>query len=210
MKIDCLTLGEYQTNCYILRGEEPASDCLVVDPGLGAEELLVFLAERRIKPVAVILTHGHIDHIAGVKALREAYPDAKVLMHALDGEMLAKPVANLSSLMGCAFTAEPADILLKDGQWIEQAGVKLLVLHTPGHSPGGICLYSSEDGVVFTDDALFAESIGRTDFPGGSMARLLGSIREKLWPLPGETVVYPGHGPSTTIAGEKASNPFLR
>jgi len=210
MKIDRLMLGEYQTNCYILRTTEDVGQCLIVDAGLGAEELIAFLGEREIRPVAVVLTHGHIDHIAGVGLLRESYQGLKVLIHELDAEMLSQPAANLSGLMGRPFAAEPADILLKDGEWIEQAGVKLQVFHTPGHSPGGICLYSSEDGIVFTDDALFAESIGRTDFPGGSMSRLLGSIREKLWVLPDETVVYPGHGPSTTIAREKAQNPFLQ
>jgi glyoxylase-like metal-dependent hydrolase (beta-lactamase superfamily II) len=210
MKIDRLMLGEYQTNCYVLRTTEDAGQCLIVDAGLGTEELIAFLGEREIRPVAVVLTHGHIDHIAGVGLLRESYQGLKVLIHELDAEMLSQPAANLSGLMGRPFAAEPADILLKDGEWIEQAGVKLQVFHTPGHSPGGICLYSSEDGIVFTDDALFAESIGRTDFPGGSMSRLLGSIREKLWVLPDETVVYPGHGPSTTIAREKAQNPFLQ
>ena len=210
MKIDCLMLSEYQTNCYILRSGDGADDCLIVDPGLGAEELIAFLSEHRTTPAAVVLTHGHIDHIAGIGALRENYSDIKVLIHALDAEKLLDPSANLSELMGHAFTADPADVLLEDGVWIEYAGVKLQVLHVPGHSPGGICLYSSEAGVVFTDDTLFAESIGRTDLPGGSMPQLLGCIKEKLWPLADETVVYPGHGPETTIAREKACNPFLQ
>jgi glyoxylase-like metal-dependent hydrolase (beta-lactamase superfamily II) len=210
MKIDCLVLGDYETNCYVLRSSGAAKDCLVVDPGLGSEELIGFLREQQITPVAVVLTHGHIDHIAGLAALRCSFPDIKVFIHALDAEMLAKPVANLSGLMGRAFTAEPADVCVEDGDCIEQAGVKLLALHTPGHTPGGLCLYSSGEGIVFTDDALFAESIGRTDFPGGSMSRLVGCIKEKLWVLPDETVVYPGHGPSTTIAREKAHNPFLQ
>ena len=210
MKIDCLVLGDYETNCYVLRSSDAAKDCLVVDPGLGSEELIGFLRERHITPAAAVLTHGHIDHIAGLAALRRSFPAVKVFIHALDAEMLGKPIANLSGLMGRAFTTEPADILLKDGDGIEQAGIKLTVLHTPGHSPGGVCLYSSEEGVVFTDDALFADSIGRTDFPGGSMSRLVRSIKEKLWVLPDETVVYPGHGPSTNIAREKAHNPFLQ
>ena len=210
MKIDCLMLSEYQTNCYILRSGDGAEDCLIVDPGLGAEELIAFLSDRGTTPVAVVLTHGHIDHIAGIGALRENYSDIKVLIHALDAEKLLDPSANLSELMGHAFTADPADVLLEDGVWIEHAGVKLQVLHVPGHSPGGICLYSSEAGVVFTDDTLFAESIGRTDLPGGSMPQLLGCIKEKLWSLADETVVYPGHGPETTIAREKAQNPFLQ
>jgi len=194
----------------VLRSGEDARKSLIVDPGLGSEELIAFLTEREITPVAAVLTHGHIDHIAGIGVLRARYPDIKVLIHELDAEMLLEPGANLSGLMGRGFTTEPADVVLKDASWVEQAGVRLYVLHVPGHSPGGICLYSSDEGVVFTDDALFAESIGRTDFPGGSMSRLLGSIKEKLWPLPGSTVVYPGHGPTTTIAREKACNPFFK
>jgi glyoxylase-like metal-dependent hydrolase (beta-lactamase superfamily II) len=203
-------LGEYQTNCYILRSGDGADDCLIVDAGLGAEELIAFLGKRAIRPVAAVLTHGHIDHIAGIALLRQNYPDIEVLIHELDAEMLTEPAANLSSMMGCPFATEPAQVLLEDGSLIERAEIKLQVLHVPGHSPGGICLYSSEDAVVFTDDALFAESIGRTDFPGGSMPELLDGIRQKLWALPDETVVYPGHGPSSTIAREKSSNPFLQ
>lgn len=210
MKIDCLALGVHETNCYVLRSSETAKDCLIVDPGLGAEELVAFLEEREIVPVAVVLTHGHIDHIGGIGLLRERYAELKVLIHELDAAMLQGPAANLSVLMGCPFTAEPADVHLQDGSRIEQAGIKLQVLHVPGHTPGGLCLYSSEDGVVFTDDALFAESIGRTDFPGGSMSELVRCIEEKLWILPDQTVAYPGHGPSTTIATEKVRNPFIR
>ena len=210
MKIDCLMLGEYQTNCYILRVTEEAGQCLIVDAGLGADELIEFLGKREIRPVAAVLTHGHIDHIAGIALLRQSYPDIEVLIHELDAEMLTEPAANLSSMMGLPFATEAAQVLLEDGSVIERAGIQLQVLHVPGHSPGGICLYSSEDAVVFTDDALFAESIGRTDFPGGSMPELLDGIRQKLWSLPDETVVYPGHGPSSTIAREKSCNPFLQ
>jgi len=210
MKIDCLMLGEYQTNCYVLRTTEEAGQCLIVDAGLGTEELIEFLGKREITPVAAVLTHGHIDHIAGIALLRQSYPDIEVLIHKLDAEMLTEPAANLSSMMGRPFATEPAQVLLEAGSVIERAGIKLQVLHVPGHSPGGICLYSSEHTVVFTDDALFAESIGRTDFPGGSMPELLDGIRQKLWSLPDETVVYPGHGPSSTIAREKSCNPFLQ
>jgi len=209
MKIDRLVLGVYETNCYVLRSNEAAADCLVVDPGLGAGELTKFIRDHKLNPVAVVLTHGHIDHIAGVAALRQDHPNTKVFIHELDAEMLTKPGANLSGMTGRAFTTEPADVCLEDGSCIEQAGVKLQVLHTPGHTPGGICLYSKAEGIVFTDDTLFAESIGRTDFPGGSMSQLVKCIKQELCVLPGETIVYPGHGPSTTIAWEKAHNQFL-
>lgn len=210
MKIDCLSLGAFETNCYVLRSDEGAGDCMVVDPGMGAGRLVEFLREYQLNPVAVVLTHGHIDHMAGVAALRDEFPDIKVYIHKLDAGMLAEPHTNLSAMTGEFVSIEPAEFTLEEDDVIEQAGVKLSVVHTPGHTPGGICLYSEDEGIVFTDDALFADSIGRTDFPNGSMSQLLKSIREKLFTLPDETKVYPGHGPVTTIAHEKAHNPFLR
>jgi hydroxyacylglutathione hydrolase len=209
MKIDRLILGAYQTNCYVLRNSETATDCLIVDPGLQAGELIDFLQEHRLNPLAVVLTHGHIDHMAGVAELRQDYPDVKVYIHKLDAGMLTEPQHNLSALAGVMFKTKPADIVIEDKNAIDEANVRLEVLHTPGHTPGGICLYSEDQGIVFTNDTLFADSIGRTDFPRGSMAQLLGSIRDRLFTLPGETKVYPGHGPATTIAHEKTHNPFL-
>ncbi|UCF42761.1 MAG: MBL fold metallo-hydrolase [Planctomycetota bacterium] len=210
MKIDRLVLGSYQTNCYILREDESAEDCLVVDTGLEAGGLMDFLDERKLNPVAVVLTHGHTDHIRGVALLRDKFPDTKVFIHKLDAEMLTGAVSNLSLMEGIRFSTEPADFVLEEGDVLEQAGIKLKVLHTPGHTPGGICLYSEDEGVVFSGDTLFCAGLGRTDFPGGSMTRLLQSIREKLLVLPDETVVYPGHGPLTKVAQEKANNPFLK
>ncbi|HEX41393.1 MAG TPA: MBL fold metallo-hydrolase [Phycisphaerales bacterium] len=209
MKIDCLVLGDFQTNCYVLRRDMAAKDCLIIDPGLQARALLDFLATGGLEPVAVILTHGHIDHIAGISLLRQRYPGIQVCIHPADADMLTEPTANLSLLTGEMFTDRPADILLDGDGDVEFAGVRLKVLHTPGHTPGGICLYSPQDAVVFTDDALFADSIGRTDFPGGDTRQLLQAIRQRLLTLPAETVVYPGHGSETTIAAEKAHNPFL-
>jgi glyoxylase-like metal-dependent hydrolase (beta-lactamase superfamily II) len=210
MKIDRLILGVYETNCYILRSNEATKDCLIVDTGLGAGKLIKFLEEHKLNPAAVVLTHGHIDHIAGVAALRSRFPDIKVYIHKLDAEMLAEPRTNLSAMTVGSFSIEPADFSVEEQSCIEQAGLKLNVLHTPGHTPGGICLYSKDEGIVFTDDALFADSIGRTDFPSGSIEQLLKSIMEKLFTLPDETKVYPGHGPITTIAHEKAHNPFFK
>jgi glyoxylase-like metal-dependent hydrolase (beta-lactamase superfamily II) len=187
MKIDRLILGEYETNCYVLRSSDAAEDCLIVDTGLDARALIDFLQEQKLNPVAVVLTHGHIDHIAG-----------------------AEPQTNLSAMGGMSFRTEPEDFSLDDRSVIEQAGIKLLVLHTPGHTPGGISLYSKDHGVAFVGDTIFAESIGRTDFPGGSMTQLLNSVKERLFTLPDETKVHPGHGPATTIAHEKQHNPFLQ
>jgi len=210
MKIDRLILGAYETNCYVLRSSEAVKDCLIVDAGLGAGKLIKFLQEHKLNPVALVLTHGHIDHIAGADALRAEFPDIKVYIHKLDAGMLAEPHTNLSAMTGESFSIEPVEFSLEENDVVERAGVKLSVLHTPGHTPGGICLYSKDEEIVFTDDALFADSIGRTDFPNGSMSQLLKSIKEKLFTLPDKTKVYPGHGPITTIAHEKAHNPFLQ
>ncbi len=202
MKIDRLILGAFETNCYILRESEKARDCVVIDPGLEAGELIDFLGEHKLNPAAVVLTHGHIDHIAGVGVLRKNYPKTKVYIHKLDAEMLT------SSLVPRPSSLVPLLLIEKPGI-IKVAGIKLQVLHTPGHTPGGICLYSKGEGIVFTDDTLFANGVGRTDL-GGNMEQLIKSIKEKLFTLPDETAVYPGHGPTTTIAQEKKSNPFLR
>ena len=219
MKIDHLILCEYETNCYILRESKAAKSCLIIDTGLEAKELVDFLHRHKINPVAVVLTHGHVDHTNGVALLRAGFPGIKVYVHKLDAEMLTPPLtreagftgaqSNLSGLAGIQSSTEPADMLLEEGNTIEQAGIRLEVLHTPGHTPGGICLYSNDEGIVFVGDTLFAASVGRTDL-GGSMTQLTKSIREKLLTLPDETVVYPGHGPITTIAQEKANNPFLQ
>jgi len=209
MKIDHLILGAYETNSYIVRQSETAGDCLIIDTGLDAGNLPGFLTEHGLNPVALVFTHGHVDHIGGATAVRSRFPDMKIYIHNLDAEMLSEPKANLSGMTGMPFRTEPEDVSLTEQDVVKQAEIELLVLHTPGHTPGGICLYSKKDGVAFVGDTLFADSVGRTDFPGGSMPQLLSSIKEKLFALPDETKVYPGHGPATTIGHEKAHNPFL-
>jgi glyoxylase-like metal-dependent hydrolase (beta-lactamase superfamily II) len=210
MKIDRLILGAYQTNCYILRESESDKDCLIVDAGLEAGELVDFLQRHKLNPVAVVLTHGHADHITGVALLRENHPDIKVYIHKLDAEMLTGTKNYLSALAGVLFSSEPADFLIEETDVIDEANIKLDILHTPGHTQGGICLYSKDEGIVFVGDTLFADSVGRTDMPGGDIKQLITGIKEKLCILPDETTVYPGHGPVTSIAQEKASNPYLK
>ena len=209
MKIDRLVLGEFENNCYIVRSSNEASDCLIIDTGLDVLPLLKFLERGKLTPAAVILTHGHIDHIAGVEILREKYPSIQVYIHKLDAEMLTDAAANLSIMAGSSLTAGKADYLIDEGDTIDKAGIQLQVIHTPGHTPGGICLYSEKDDIIFVGDTLFAGSIGRTDFPNGNMRQLIKGIKLKLFTLPEETIAYPGHGPETTIGREKADNPFL-
>ncbi|MFH1614779.1 MAG: MBL fold metallo-hydrolase [Planctomycetota bacterium] len=210
MKIDTLVLGSYQTNCYILRADETSTDCLIIDIGLESGGLIDFLKQENLKPLAVVFTHGHADHIAGLNHLQKKFSGIKVCIHTLDAEALADPLRNLGSFAGLNLTTRPADVLLQDDQYIEYARIRLKVLHTPGHTPGGICLHSSAEQVLFTGDTLFAGSIGRTDFPYADSGILLESIKQKILPLPETTTLYSGHGPKTSLANEKKYNPFLQ
>ena len=209
MIIEQFILGEYQTNSYVLRKDSSSKDAVIIDTGLDFAPLLSFLDENNIIPSALILTHGHIDHIKGCSDLRSKYPNIEVYIHNDDAEMLTRSEKNLSILTGSPFTASKHDHLLNDSDTIDIAGIALEVFHTPGHTQGGICLYSAQDKVLFSGDTLFADSVGRTDFPGGSMKKLVNAIKTKLLTLPAETLVYPGHGPSTTIAQEKSYNQYL-
>jgi hydroxyacylglutathione hydrolase len=210
MIIDSLVLGDFLTNCYIILQSQNSTECIIIDPGLQPQPLIDFLQNNSLKPLAVILTHGHIDHVAGLSALKQNFPEIKVHIHTLDAEMLADPHATLSLMAAASLTAQPPDKLLSDNDTIDIAGINLTVLHTPGHTPGGISLYSKEDDIVFTGDALFAGSIGRTDFPFSDSDQLLQSIKQKLLTLPENTAVYTGHGPKTSIKNEKTHNPFLK
>lgn len=209
VEIRTLVLGGLETNSYVVTAYESAKDCVIIDTGLDAEPLMEFLKQRKLTPAAVILTHGHADHIAGVNILRQTYPEIKVVIHKLDAKMLTSSVKNLSAIAGVFFKAEPADVIMDNEEVIEFAGVSLQVLQTPGHTEGSISLYSETDKVVFSGDALFADSIGRTDFPGGNFDVLIKSIKQKLLTLPGKTTVYSGHGSVTTIEREKQYNQYL-
>ena len=197
--------GHMQANCYII-GCPATGEAAVVDPGGDADRILARLKARGLRLRYIILTHGHVDHIAALGEVRDA-TGAEVLIHAGDAEMLTDPTRNLSFFMGRRLRFSPAERLLADGDTIEVGTVRLEVVHTPGHTPGGICLKT--DDLVITGDTLFAGSVGRSDFPGGNHRQLIRSIKERLLCLPGHTRVYPGHGPETTIEEEKRYNPFL-
>lgn len=210
MIIDTIVLGDYQTNCFCVRQNEETGDCLIIDPGMEAGPLVQMLKKNDYIPVEILLTHGHADHIGGVETLRQHWPEVRVAIHKDDATMLTSPAENLSLMAGVMVQARPAEILLNSNESdYEAAGLRFKVLHTPGHTPGGICLYASDEDILFAGDTLFAGSIGRSDFPGGSHELLIEMIQQKLLVLPGQTTVYTGHGPTTTIGNEKASNPFL-
>lgn len=167
-------------------------------------------AKERVRPVGVALTHAHVDHIAGLWTLHRAFSGLEIVIHELERDWLTDARLNLSALSGLEITGPEATRVVRHGDEVAMAGARWAVLHTPGHSPGGVTFHSAGLGTAFVGDALFAGSIGRTDFPGCSFAQLERSIRDRLYTLPDETRVLPGHGPETTIGREKRSNPFVR
>ena len=203
--IDVIPVGGIETNCYLMGDDKEA---ILIDPGEDADKIIGAIKKRNAKVTNIVLTHGHADHIGAVPELKK-YTRAPVLIHSEDAIMLTDAMANLSAVFDVPFVTTPADGLLKDGDLIVAGDIKLKVLFTPGHTPGGISLYEKDAGVVFTGDALFAGAIGRTDFPRASHEQLIEAIQEKLLKLPDETVVYPGHGPKSTIGNEKEENPWL-
>ncbi|MGE5605077.1 MAG: MBL fold metallo-hydrolase [Bacteroidota bacterium] len=203
MEYRSFIVGDIMTNCYLIWSEKEAG---VIDPGGPVPHVIDFIKQNGLVLKWIVNTHGHADHIAGNGTLRNEF-GAPILIHERDREMLLEPTANLSVFIGKEITSPDADKLLKEGDLIRLDSEVLQVIETPGHTQGGISLYTP--GLLFAGDTLFLESIGRTDLPGGDHEQLLKSIREKLMTLPPETIVLPGHGESTTIEHESQWNPFL-
>ncbi len=206
LKISHYVVGPVQTNCYFVINTD-TNETLVIDPGDRASWLIRQLKEEHLIPVAVLLTHGHFDHATGAEEVAKEF-GIPIYAHEAEKETLESKELNAGWMMGQSLVFH-ADVYVKDEQELDLAGFHIRVLHTPGHTVGGCCYYLPYEDVVFSGDTLFCESVGRTDFPKGSMADIVGSIRKKLMTLPDQTAVYPGHNEATTIEHERMYNPYL-
>jgi hydroxyacylglutathione hydrolase len=205
MILKTLIVGELETNCYIL-GDESSKEGIVIDPGGDFKLIEKALKELNLDVKYIVLTHGHSDHIGVLSELKK-YTGAQILIHKEDAEMLANPEKNLSVFSYNPFSAPGADRLLKDKDKIRIGQKELEVLHTPGHTEGSILLLI--DKIIFSGDLIFYGSVDRTDLPGGSNQKLFRSIQDKILDKTDDTVIYPGHGPATTVGEERRNNPFL-
>ena len=219
IKIDNYVVGMVKTNCYVV-ANATTKECIVIDPGAAPRQLAERVRQDGLTLVAILLTHGHFDHVAAAESMGKEF-DVKVYAHEAEAETLRDADKNASWMLGAHETYD-ADVFLKDGEVLHLAGFEIKVLHTPGHTVGGCCYYIPEEAVLFSGDTLFAQSVGRTDLEGGSMSQLVRSIREKLLILTEEAVgvdsnsetkhditVYPGHNEVTTIETERKYNPYL-
>lgn len=206
LRIEQYVVGSVSTNCYFAINDE-TKEVVIIDPGAAAKQLAAKVTEGGLKPVAILLTHGHYDHAGGAKELAELL-GVSIYAHEAERETLETPGINLSGWEG-KVSVYHADEYVADEALLQLAGFEIRALHTPGHTVGGCCYYFAEQGTLFSGDTLFCTSIGRTDFPKGSASQLIRAINEKLMILPDETAVYTGHGEMTTIGMERMHNPFL-
>ncbi|MCX5711519.1 MAG: MBL fold metallo-hydrolase [Candidatus Omnitrophica bacterium] len=205
MIIERVCVGALEANCYVI-AEPGSNEAIIIDPGAEYHKIKNALSKHKLKPAIIINTHGHADHIGCDDEF-----GLPVHIHKDDVVLLRDAEKNFSSFLSHSFTIKAEAKEIKDGDIIELGQIKLEVLHTPGHTPGGISLFLkyAQEHILFSGDTLFFHSVGRTDFPGASHKELIRSIKEKLLRLPDATIVYPGHGPSTIIRAEKENNPFL-
>ncbi len=206
LKINLYVVGSVSTNCYFAINDD-TKEVLIIDPGASAKKLAEKVTGAGLKPVAILLTHGHFDHASAAAELAELL-EVKVYAHEAEQETLENPGLNLSGWEGKT-EAYHADVYVRDEEELDLAGFHIRVLFTPGHTVGGCCYYFPYQNTVFSGDTLFNTSIGRTDFPKGSASQLIRAIREKLMVLPEDTAVYTGHGDETTIGTERMYNPYL-
>lgn len=206
-RLHSIVVGPFGVNCYLL-WDETTNRAVIIDPGAEAGTIDYWVDEFDLTPECILLTHGHGDHIAAVAELKDRY---RIPLYIGKGDeaLLADPSANISAFFDHPIVAPDPDESLADNQVLNLAGIRLAVLATPGHTAGGVCYLEEEAGRLFCGDTLFAGSIGRTDLEGGDYDQLIQSIRTKILTLPDSIVVYPGHGPHTTVGTERASNPFL-
>ena len=206
MRYDNVIVGPLETNCYLIYCEK-TRECAVMDPGAQPEKIIQSVAALGLKPVVLINTHGHVDHVGGNKDIKEKY-DIPLCMHEADAPMLNSILQSGLGLFLGAKNSPPPDRFLVDGDEVNIGDVTLKTLYTPGHSPGSLSFV--HEGILFSGDTLFCGGVGRTDLPGGSWEDLIASIQNKILSLPNETVVLPGHGPHSTVGQERSGNPFIR
>lgn len=206
MRMARMTVGALATNCYIV-SDETTGRAFIVDPGGDAKRIMDKVEELHLKVEAILLTHGHFDHIMAVDQLREKF-GCKVYLSKAEEALIKDPQQNVSAMFGRPMGTS-ADELIEDGQQLQIAGFQIEVLATPGHTKGGVCYYLKEQEIAFSGDTIFEGSVGRSDFPGGSASELVRSIKDKLCVLPDDTQLFPGHGDSTVVSYEKQYNPFL-
>lgn len=205
MKVKWIAVGALETNCYLVYSEDTL-ECIIVDPGAEPDKIVQEVNANSLKPIAIINTHGHVDHVGANKPVKQEF-DIPLYIHQADLKLLKSALQSGFGLMIGAKKSPSPDKFLKEGDTLKLGKSHLRVIHTPGHSPGSISLLG--DGFILSGDALFQSGVGRTDLPGGSWEELQESIKRKILTLPPNTVVFPGHGPPTKVSIEKNSNPYL-